>query len=273
LLYQTKQKILKISIMKKILSIAALSLLVFSSCKKDKTETKEKVFKGEAKTFQHGKAWTWYEEDEAGNPLRMAIAIDDEAMNSLDTSAPGGPGHHHTNAASLKLHPKAAATPFTHILVDWNPKGHDPEPIYGKPHFDFHFYTSSEAERMAIPAYAQDSTKFLRYPAPAYLPASYVPIPGGIPQMGSHWVDVTSPELSGAPFTQTFIYGTYNGKVNFYEPMITGEFIKANPGFERSIPQPAKFEKGGWYPTKMRISKGGGATNVIIEGFVQRQAL
>jgi len=258
--------------MKKVLFIAAMSVLAFSSCKKDNAEKKEKVFKGATQTFQHGKAWTWYEVDDAGNPVRMAITIDDDAMNSLDTTAPGAPGHHHVNAVSLKLHPKAGNTPFSHVLLDWNPKGHEPEVIYGKPHFDFHFYISTEAERNAIPVYEQDSTKFLSYPAPGYMPPTYVPIPGGVPKMGSHWIDVTSPELSGAPFTQTFIYGSYDGKVTFYEPMITEEFIKANAGFERAIPQPTKYQKAGWYPTKMRISKSNGTTNVIIEGFVQRQA-
>ncbi len=49
---------------------------------------------------------------------------------------------------------------------------------------------------------------------------------GGVPQMGAHWVDVTSPELNGSTFAQTFIYGSYDGQVNFYEPMITLDFLK-----------------------------------------------
>ena len=82
----------------------------------------------------------------------------------------------------------------------------------------------------------------------------------------------TSPELSGQLFKQTFIYGSYDGKVTFYEPMITEAFIKANPTFERAIPQPAKFQKPGYYPTKMRIEKQNGVTNVILESFVLQQA-
>lgn len=260
--------------MKKIILFAAVSLVAFSSCKKDKDEKKdEKVFKSEVKTFQHGKAWAWYEEDANKNPLRVAIAIDDAAMNSLDTAAPGGPGHHQTNALSLKLHSKASgATPFNHVLLDWNPKGHEPEFIYGKPHFDFHFYIQSEAERVAIPTYTQDSLKFKNAPAPGYLPPTYINPGGGVPQMGAHWIDFTAPELNGQPFTQTFPMGSYDGKVTFWEPMITEAFIKANPNFERAIPQPTKFQKAGWYPTKMRIEKKDGVTNVLLEGFVQRQA-
>ncbi|RYZ28235.1 MAG: hypothetical protein EOO10_10235, partial [Chitinophagaceae bacterium] len=73
--------------MKKVLFFASVALLAFSSCKKDNNEKKdEKVFKSEVQQFQHGKAWTWYEEDGNKNPLRIAIAFDDAAFNSLDRS-------------------------------------------------------------------------------------------------------------------------------------------------------------------------------------------
>ena len=90
--------------------------------------------------------------------------------------------------------------------------------------------------------------------------------------MGAHWLDATSPELNGQLFTQTFIYGSYNGKVNFYEPMITLQFIKDNPEFERTIPQPAKVQKAGYYPTKMKIKTKNNITEVILESFVFRTA-
>jgi Domain of unknown function (DUF5602) len=258
--------------MKKLLFLTISAGMVFASCKKDDNVTKEKVFTSTPQKFQHGKAWTWYEVDDNGNPLRLAVAVDDEAMNSLDTSHAGGGGHHHENMLSLQLPTQAAATPFMHVGLDWNPHGHEPQPIYGKPHFDFHFYMMSDAERKTIPQYEQDSMKFKNFPAPAYFPATYFNPGGGVPQMGAHWIDFTSPELNGAPFTQTFIYGSYNGKVNFYEPMITEAFIKANPSFERAIPQPAKVQKTGYYPAKMRIAKTNGVTNIILEGFVLRQA-
>jgi len=257
--------------MKKLFLFAIASLTLLASCKKDKP-TKEKVFKGPVEKFQHGKAWTWYEVDDNDKPLRLAISIDDTAMATLDRTAPGGTGHHHENMLSLKFHEKVSATPFMHVGLDWNPVGHEPEQIYGKPHFDFHFYMMSEADRMAIPPYELDSMKFKNYPAPAYFPPTYFNAGGGVPQMGAHWVDVTSPEFNGQPFTQTFIYGSYDGKVTFYEPMITEAFILANPTFERAIPQPAKVQKTSYYPTKMRIEKSNGATNIILEGFVLRQA-
>ena len=88
--------------------------------------------------------------------------------------------------------------------------------------------------------------------------------------MGAHWIDVTSSEFNGKPFTQTFIYGSYNGKVTFYEPMITLDFIKNNNNFERAIPQPAKVQKSGYYPTKLKIVKHDGVTEIVLDGMVYR---
>ena len=85
-------------------------------------------------------------------------------------------------------------------------------------------------------------------------------------------IDVTSPEFNGQPFSQTFIFGSYAAKLAFLEPMITLDFLKQTNNFVRSIPQPAKFQKTGYYPTKMRVSKVNGVTNIILKDFVLRQA-
>lgn len=47
----------------------------------------------------------------------------------------------------------------------------------------------------------------------------------------------------GQKFTQTFIFGSYYGKVAFMEPMITWDFLKNSTTFTRAIHQPAKFQK------------------------------
>ncbi len=260
--------------MKKYFLFAAVALVALSSCKKDRENDREtKEFKGEVKTFQHGRAWTWYETDRQKKPLRMGIAIDNAAMASLDRGTDGDGDHHnHANSISLKLPQQADGTPFQHVMLEWNPAGHPPLGVYTKAHFDFHFYMTSEAERMAIPVYEQAQEKFDNFPFD-YMPQDYVPIPGGVPQMGTHWVNKFAPELGGGDvFTETFLYGSYNGEVTFYEPMITEAFLLANPTFQRSIPVPAKFKKAGWYPTTMRLARESGATHIILENFVQRTA-
>jgi hypothetical protein len=257
--------------MKQILLAAITCLALLTSCKKD-NEQIGKTYTGPEQTFQHGKAWTWVQLGDDQNPKRLAIAIDEAAMNSLDPGDSHNGGHNHTNAVSLQFHPDVNIGPFNHAFLDWNPHGHMPDGLYDKPHFDFHFYMISEANRLQIPPFEVDSSKFKIYPAQGLMPQQYISIPGGVPQMGVHWADVTSPELNGQPFTQTFLYGSYDGQVAFYEPMITLDFIKANPSYQRNIPVPERFAKAGYYPTKMRIQKVKGITNIILEDFVYRQA-
>lgn len=257
--------------MKKFILLSLTVAVLFTSCKKDPDNVKNRIFKGPVVQVYQGKAWTWVQLDESDKPLRLAVTLTDAALNSVPVGDHGD-GHDHTHEATwtLAFHPKAGITPFNHLGMGWNPNGHEPEMIYGKPHFDFHFYMMTPAEVAAIPPYEVDSLKFKNWPAPAYFPANYFNPGGGVPQMGAHWIDLTSGEFNGQPFTQTFIYGSFDGKVNFYEPMITLEFLKNNGNFERNIPQPEKVQKSGYYPTKMRVVKHDGLTEIILDGFVFR---
>jgi hypothetical protein len=56
--------------------------------------------------------------------------------------------------------------------------------------------------------------------------------------MGAHWADLLSPEFSGSPFTKTFILGTYDGKVIFWEPMITRAYLLTQPDEFVTVRQP-----------------------------------
>lgn len=254
--------------MKKVFLLFALSAALFS-CKKDNDKPNE-IYKGATVQVHDGKAWTWAKINKSGVPEQLAITLEDKVLNSVPTTAEGSGGHNaHGNNLVLPLHPKAiGATPYKHIGLDWNPVGHEPEHIYTLPHFDFHFYMITEAERMA----AVDMGKILAQPAVDYIPAAHA-AGAPIPTMGLHWIDTKSPELNPAvKFTQTFIYGSYNSKVIFHEPMITLEFLKTTNNYERAIPQPSKFQQSGYYPTKMRVVKHDGLTEVILDGFVNRQA-
>ena len=253
-------------------AIATLAVLA-ASCEKDDQKPEAGIFKGPVKPWHSGKAFTWLETDNNNKPLKIAINISDEAWAHLPTGADQHEhDHDHENAVRLKFHPKVDSTIFNHVELGWNPHGHDPMPIYGIPHFDFHFYNVSTAAVDAIPPYELDSMKFKNLPAPEYFPANYMYFGGGVPKMGTHLIDVTSPEVNGAVFGQTFIYGSYNGKVTFTEPMITKAFIEANPSFSRAIPQPAKVQKTGFYPTRLRFARNAGSRDFILEDFVYRTA-
>ena len=93
----------------------------------------------------------------------------------------------------------------------------------------------------------------LKTPDADELPPFYVPTPDGVPQMGWHWLDSRSPELNGALFTSTFIYGFYNGKNHFIEPMITRDFIMKKELFEMPISVPLKAGIPGYYPSSYSL--------------------
>lgn len=250
--------------MKQFFLLIATATLLFS-CKKDNDNSG--YYKGDDVAVHHGKSWSWLKTDADGKPQQLGIALDAAAMNSVPNT--GEHGHGHENHLAIPLHTKAIeSTPYKFIMLNWNPDGHEPEQIYGLPHFDFHFYMNPVEEVMTM----VDMQKMDIVPAADYFPPTYFTTPGGVPTMGKHWIDATSPELAGQVFTETFLFGSYNGQVTFYEPMITWNFLNTTTSYERNIPQPAKFQKSGYYPTKMRIAKQGGTVNVILDGFTYRQA-
>lgn len=207
-------------------------------------------------------------EKQTDKPVQLGFELSAGALLNLPD---GHDGDHHGASFEIKLHPKVQASGvFDHMVADWNPHGHEPGP-YLLPHFDFHFYMISQAQRLAITA--NDPLSLSPLPA-GYLPDFYIGPLGQEPQMGAHCVDVTSPELNGATFTHTFIYGAYNGKVAFYEPMVTMNFLQGAPASNSfDIRQPAHFSRSGYYPTKYSITQDASGTRyVTLSGFVYRQA-
>lgn len=170
---------------------------------------------------------------------------------------------------SSPFHKKASEhTPFMHVLFDWNPHGHEPG-FYELPHFDFHFYMISEAERMEI---SPSSPKMDQLPPKEFWPQGFVPTAGGVPQMGKHWVDPSSPEISGGKtFTHTMIYGSYAGKFIFVEPMITRAFLLSGQQVSLLYGQPTKFMiTNTYYPTKYNVHSKDGKFYVSLSEFVRR---
>jgi len=254
---------------KKTLLLFASVIIFFVSCRKDKQELQ--ILEGSRVSMGNGKAWSRIQmKTDSQQPDFIGISFTQDAFVNLPAGSMNG---FDAFEFVLDIPSLTQSTPFDHIVIDWNPHGHGPVGIYDKPHFDLHFYMITETERQLIPDYEKDSTKFQAFPLSAYLPANYVPIPEGESMMGKHWVDVASPELDPTnpqPFTQTFIYGSYNGKVTFYEPMVTLNFITTTNSFTRDIPQPAKVAKSGYYPTKMSVTRSGSTTEVKLTDFVYR---
>jgi hypothetical protein len=88
-----------------------------------------------------------------------------------------------------------------------------------------------------------------------YIPEGYQPAEPGVVYMGLHWIRPDFPEFHGQPFTESLLYGTYNGRMTFIEPMITRAFLLAKgPRVDKPIYQPQAVQASGYYPTRYTIT-------------------
>lgn len=245
-----------------LLLLATATLFAFFSCKND-GDSNAKTYFGEQTPFGLGISRVYFNTDDLGIPEEIGVILSKSAYDAILAQG--------DFSASLNLPVEASTqTTFKHVYFNWNQHGHEPMPIYTLPHFDIHFYTTSEAERMAIAP--SDTLKGANLPSGDLFPPTYIPT-GLVPQMGVHWLDVFSGELNGDTFDETFLYGSFDGKLTFYEPMITKAFIDSQNGtFEKAILQPAKFpEAGKYYPTRFgfKLDAAAGEYRFYLSGFVK----
>ncbi|MDQ1265756.1 MAG: hypothetical protein QG635_908 [Bacteroidota bacterium] len=230
------------------IAFAALTVILFAGCNNDSTSptaTKAGTFTVETKSLGNGSVSSWYMLDESGKVTSMGLKFTESALMGL-------PDEESETTLSFGT---VADFPFNHIGIDWNPHGHPPEHVYDVPHFDFHFYLISMAERQMITAMGNDTMKCYMQPPQGGLPQDYMIIPGtAVPMMGAHAMDLTSPELNGGAFTKTFIYGYYNGMLIFLEPMVTIDYLKSMPNMDMQMKLPSIYPKSGYYPTHYSIS-------------------
>lgn len=181
-------------------------------------------------------------------PLELGIALSEGALRGLPTEQMG-------YEYRLPLPRGAAALPFHDVVLNWNPHGHVPPGVYDRPHFDLHFYTITDTERRQIVASdPQFEQRGARQPPPEYRPAGYILPPGTLePAMGAHWIDPQSAEFQGRPFTRTFLFGSWDGRLTFYEPMITLAYLETRPDELIRIPVAARHEVRGYYPDAYRV--------------------
>jgi Domain of unknown function (DUF5602) len=167
---------------------------------------------------------------------------------------------------SLPLPADVATPPFDHVMINWNPHGHEPVEIYGAPHFDFHFYTIPLDEQMAIGPGPDTTT----VPAP-FTPTDYASQVIAVPMMGVHWADTLAGEFHGHPFDHTFIYGFYHGRMVFVEPMITQAFLQSHPDVAIPVKQPQSFQQSGRYPRSYGVHYDAehDAVRVVLDSLVE----
>lgn len=188
------------------------------------------------------------ETDAAGRAVRIGVEMTETAVTSLADEMV---------FVTVPLPEPAVEAGYDHVSLDWMPHGHDPEGLFNVPHFDVHFYMTSEAERLAIdPSDPLFMDKAANRPSADLMPATFVPPPGPepIPAMGEHWIDATDPVLSGQPFEAVLIYGAWDGEVTFVEPMVTREALLSRRDLGGSLDLPERVAEPVSLPTAWQVS-------------------
>ncbi|MEV4611019.1 hypothetical protein AB0K43_00255 [Kitasatospora sp. NPDC049258] len=219
-----------------------------------------------------------YGQLDGGRPLAVGILYSEHALDGLPTAMTDG---HHcfdidgdgtidpmtecvANHEYVLPLPRAVldlpGMPLKWALLNWNPMGHPPAGAYDRPHFDNHFYLQSKAERDAIrPGPCRgvincaDAATATRAVPPEYLPQGYQNRNLTEAAMGNHLADPSSAEWHGAPFTKTFVYGSYDARISFLEPMVSLAALRDARDADQAsacapVKQPQAWQQPGWYP-------------------------
>jgi hypothetical protein len=258
----------------------------------------------------NGQIQTFVTLDESGTPSLVGVYLTEGALTGLPDTLSDGLWDV-TDAAGNVIIPccghevvlgfpeLALEIPFKHFVMNWNPIGHEPPGIYDAPHFDLHFYTISNEDRMAIAAATAETMCSVPNPPDIggehpiavscetfekgmiplpddQVPPGYISVGAVEPGMGNHLLNTQAPELAGEPFTHTWIYGSYAGRLTFYEPMITLAFLEEqNEEVCAAIAMPEAMPEAGYYPSQYCVrylageSGDEGAYVVSLESFVE----
>ena len=280
-----------------LLSAASVALLILPAT----GSAESNIHYGAPVDAGRGTMRTYLAFDSTGKPMELGILIDADALQGLPTG-------HSTSGRCFDVNgngridasgecegdyeyaltmPAVVADrwdiPVQWVGANWNAHGHVPPGVYDLPHFDFHFYIANEAAVRAIRVgpcgFFMNCEDFERatQPVPAkYVHPAHVSVGAAVAAMGDHLIDTTSPEFAKPPrkFTHTWIFGAYDGRITFLEPMITREFLMTRPNICVPIKQPAAWQISGYYPTRycMRYHDRARKYTVSLEGLQYRQA-
>jgi Domain of unknown function (DUF5602) len=221
------------------------------------TAEKSGTFYGPSQELGNGTVKTYTTLDNEGNPTEVGLRLTPTALDGLPETNTGP-----SQMLMLAFPDEAAATAFDHVMLNWNPQGHDPVALFGKPHFDLHFDMVDMATIQGInPDDSDYAAKAEHAPEAKYVPQDYAVPPGppvaaqAVPGMGVHLVDSSDTSLvPGAyNFQQIIINGTWDGRYTFTEPMITREWLLTQPNLEQALKQPQAYQKTGYYPTTYAV--------------------
>jgi hypothetical protein len=248
----------------------------------------------------NGAVASYAELDGAGDPHAIGVALTPAALAGLP-AAGSDLNHCYDQSADGRLDPstecsawhervlplpselaRRADVPFKWALLNWNPGGHLPPGVFDKPHFDVHFYIEPIETILAIQRGSCgvelvrcDQFAVARRPvAENFLPAAFTDLGLVAPAMGNHLIDPGNANFHGEPFTRHWVYGTWDGRVAFWEEMLALTLLQAKPEVCYPIATPPAYAVAGWYPTQscIRYNTVRDEYTVSLEGFEERAA-
>lgn len=238
--------------------------------------------------------------DPKGAPLAIGLIFSADALNGLPAVRSDehrcfdldGDGAIESDQECLATHERViplptdvsrrADIPFKWVLLNWNPGGHAPPDIYGLPHFDVH-YVMEPIENIFALLPGPCGEEFIRCdqferavrPVPSnYVHPDFKDVGAAVPAMGNHLVDLSAHEFHGNVFDRSWMFGAYDGRIIFWEEMVTRDYMLSRPDTCFEIKTPSAVAVAGYYPTRscFRFDPGTMEQVVSIEGFIYREA-
>jgi len=229
---------------------AALASLAMLALTAGVAQASSGIFAGEPVAVGQGHARVLVVTGTGGTPTSVHVVLDDRALEGL----PADRSDQHTWAYVLPMPTTGPRTGYDHVGLDWEAAGHPPNGVYTVPHFDVHFYLIGSAEQDAVTFNGPDRERMLAPPDASLVPPGYaVPPDTAVERMGLHGIDLAGGEFHGKPFTHSFLYGYYAGRLVFVEPMITLAFLRANGDVTAPVRTPSAYSLPGYYPTRYRV--------------------
>jgi hypothetical protein len=260
-----------------------------------------RILEGAEVAVGNGTARTFVEIGPGGEPRVLGIALTEPALTGLatrmnttsrcfDKNGDGGVTHGECLGdyqADLALPDGATdlGLPVRWATVNWNPEGHPhpAPPVWSAPHFDFHFFMVEPALIHGIRTgpcgeliHCEDHARAGKPLPEKHAPEGYIDVGATVAAMGNHLVDSSDPEIANPAlgFSHTFIYGTYDGRMIFLEPMVSHTFLSSRAQQCRPVRAPKAYATAGYYPTTycVRHDAASATYRVTLEGLVYRQA-
>ena len=229
--------------MKSYIILFVFTFILLAACSDDDGPTNgdenNKTYTTQEQDIANGSGYTFLTVNSDDKPVEFGIVLKKSVLEDLPEQKERYRYHLEAPTANGEN-----ILGITTVHVDWNPNGHPPQGIYTVPHFDLHFFVIPES---TINNISQETVA----PVPnKYIPEHYKLInPTYIPKMGAHAADTTSREFQGEEFTRTFIYGYYDKKMAFFEPMVTRQYLSSLSGSKTGdFPAPDNFSYSGYAP-------------------------